>query len=662
MKAFLSSLCNKFFQPNWRPLWLFGVAIVVSIFAPEVSAQGIPGLGEFSLSSNFDDSNDTLKSVAEISALAIQIFTFISLFILSLVGDLVGTEFITSPEAMATLRPMWIFVRNLTNIGFVLMLVYLAFSNLFASFAGGNAPSSLWTVKDKLPKIILAVVAVNFSLLGFRLIIDAVNVGSTAIFGIADVQLEAQSATSVNEVLRNRTWNIIATPLNYQHVDQGGKYQLAPDDLTKKPRELCEDDFKRYVTDPETEKDTIFYLKRFEKWDEYDNKVLACTSFFSTINDLFCSTGSTTDNGCFFRIRDDLTENNLISSGDNTAQNLFMSFGVVFMKLERLPSLAADVNSILQVIDNTLFSLILAAAYVVVLLAFFVVLILRVVTLWLGLVFSPVLVAGAIMGFGGGGGPDIGSKIKTMLIVPIKVAAAFAISFVMLSGMIEFRPNGNEGLLEFGAALSNLAIDEYALLWQILTIVVFWQAAKWALKDTDADTVVNGILGGAEKIGGYLARSSTVEAQIFTIRDKKTGEAKGALGLSGVLQAPFAAIQRSQTDKSTKRRAAYQALGILPDNYTNQLQEFKNAITVNTDPADIESKVQSFLNSASITVSTNTGLKKFRDDVKKELESTLPGSYNQRTTDPMSIIHMPKNALNLYDNNNENAIFRRIRI
>lgn len=522
------------------------VLMVSGIFFLGFLALSDTTFAQFSFTPTAADSNDTLKGIAEFASLFIKILTFVNLLVLSLAGDLLGTEFITGDEAMAALRPMWVFVRNLTNIGFVVALVYLAFSNLFASF--GAESNSLWKIKEKLPRIIFAIIAVNFSLLGFRLMIDAVNVGTTAVLGIADVQLESQSSTSVDRILKNPTWSIIAEPddiADTSKYEKQGNAEGVPreNDQCELPDNLGE---KTYYSDT--------FRKKQDDPDKYKEKIVVCRSFLKDINQMFCPSEK---DQCFFKIKEDLTRSTFITASDSTAQNLFMSFGTVFMRLETLPALAADVKDILQVIDNTLFSLIMALAYGIVLVMLLIILVVRVVVLWLGMVFSPALVAGGIMGFGTG---SISEKLGlfTYLLAPIKIAAAFAVSFVMMSGLIEFRPHGKEGIFEFGAGLSALAVDEYAILWQIATIVVFWMAAKTAIKDIPfVDGISDKLLGGAERVGSFLARSATTEAQVFTV---ETDQGPKKIGLGGLLNAPARVVDLKESQKRSERGAVYQSL------------------------------------------------------------------------------------------------------
>ena len=561
------------------------IALFIGIFTIDtIWAQGI------GLNSGSSGTQDTLQSFGEFAAVFINIFTFLSLLVLRLAGDLIGTDFITGDEAWNTLLPMWRYVRNLTNIGFVLMLVYLAFTNMIGSLAGDSKPSWAWDIKSKLGPIIFAIIAINFSALLFRVAIDAVHMGSVAIFSIADDQLEAHSANSTFRVLNESKWRRVqihpddiastyledgSTPMYIEDVRGAATYDEKIEDKS------CSDLITNEKNSPsisgltyepnannlqlQGSNEVRFWWTSARAYDEADkryipdpNTVLICSSFAEQINAQFCPDGKD-DGQCFFRFKtENYGINEMIQPKNPTAQNLFMAFGTVFMRIEQLPSLAANIDNIFQVIDNTLFSAILSVAYVIALVALLIVLIVRVLILWLAIVFSPALLAATIMGIGGGGG-DIASKLTTYLLVPIKIAAAFAISFVMLAGMIEFRPAGSMGMFEFGPALSGLAVDEYAIMWQIATIVIFWMAAKWALKDTYESSIVDGIFKGAETVGGYLAKSATIENQMFTIRQKGGDGNTYDVTLAGMLKAPKEVFKRKMDALDDESYRYYQS-------------------------------------------------------------------------------------------------------
>lgn len=496
--------------------------------------------------------SDTLKGVAEIFGVLISILTFIALLMMKFFGQLLGTNLLTGPDAMQAITPMWVWVRNLTNILFVVVLVGLAFTNLYSSFSkegGGN-----WTIKEKLPKVIIALVAINFSLLGFRVVIDAINVGTVAILSIADSRLDTDNSELESAMIKDKTWVIVRkkvyTDLESEIQEYEGKVRGG---------DSCTAEHNTRITNGNTDKKL---LGKYDSSAGENGRYYLCRDFRSQVNDLFCngwqknyplSLDETNpedlkypdqdelDDDCLFILKKD-TFQTMLNPDDEPGQNLFMSFGTTFMHLERLPALGAQINSLNGVIMNTLFSAILGLAYLVALVAVFIALLARVIVMWIALVFSPLLIAAAIMGFGQGEAGKLSEKLITHLVMPLKIAAAFAVSFVMMSSMIEFGTVGQNDAFLFGPALSNLGIGEYGFMWQMATIVIFWMAAKWAVEGSLAHSITEKIFAGAQTLGETAARSATIDRQIFGVGTGKNGK---GFSMSNVMQMP-AALNRKR--------------------------------------------------------------------------------------------------------------------
>jgi len=496
--------------------------------------------------------NDVLKGFAQLLSVFVNLFTFLALLLLNYGGDLLGTEFLTASTPMEAIRPMWVIIRNLTNVGFVLVLLFLAFSNLFNFGDGGN-----WTIKEKLPKIIFALIAVNFSLLGFRVLIDAVHVGTITLLSIPQTALETKGSDSVEKLLKQGI-NGKGMRCGVSEETQNG----ADEDPREDPR----------------------------------NGEASCQYFYTRVNYLLCKDSFNADGSpsskdvlsqsdCLFKIElENLGNSNAKSM---TASNLFLAFGVFFQKLEQLPALAAELDSWTGVITNVLFSGILAMAYVVSLVAVFIALLFRMVVLWLAMVFSPLLVAAGIMGFGDKGG-DLGGKVVTNLIMPLKIAAAFAVSFIMISAMIDVIPQNSANFFKFGPALNQFSNNGYGLLWQITTVIVFWTAAFWAVKGSEGETIINHVKGAAEKAGGFVARAATIDRPIFTMPGKDGGERVKA-SMAGMLSMPMATVDKGISQQKEDRDKFLASMGLMDDGAVEagkELRELAKKIKDTTGKAD----------------------------------------------------------------------------
>ena len=447
--AFLEmSVGNKFLRNAW--LILGGGALVLwLVLTPEmVYAASSAGGGE------------TLKSFAATASLMIRFMVVLFLLLVQYGGDLLGTELITGDQIMEALLPMWRFFRNITNIGFVFVFLFLAASNLYASFAPEGKDS--WTIKEKLPKVIFAMIAVNFSLLMFRVAIDFVHVGTIGLLSISDQGIEQKN---INELLSVPT------------TEAGAR---------------CEAGQK--------EKDG----KECKPWREW-------------INGALCKDPKKKDEGAVCI----MTPEQLMPLEPATAtqKNIFLAFAVHFQHLEGLPILASQLGNLTDVSLNILFSFILSAAFIVAMVAVLIALIIRMVVLWFLMIVSPLLVASAILGLKMEGDADVSKHVMGNLVMPLKVAAAFSLSFVLISGMTgdDFQLMHQVEFVEAQSSVGQLlGPNMYGLLWKIATIVIFWMSVKWALKDSVGGAfITEKVMGAAESAGKFMVESATIDRPIF---------------------------------------------------------------------------------------------------------------------------------------------------
>lgn len=450
--------------------------------------------------------DEALNSVAQVMSVVIQVLTILALLLIQFGGDLLGTEFITGAAPMEAILPLWRFCRNVVNVGFVLMLLYLAFANLFGTLAGENS----WSIKEKLPKIIVAMIAVNFSLLAFRVILDAVHVGTVAILSISD---EAIAESDINNSL----------------------YKVYKNDVSKK----C---------DPESAES-----------QEKQN----CKSFAEWVNAMFCQGGDDPN------AKDALVCMNKeidMTGMNSTQKNLFLAFGSNFMNLEKLPLQPANEGGGFEgVVVAGLFSFIMGLAYLVALVAVFLALLSRVIVMWLVLIISPAIVGASIMGFGGAGG-DIAGRIIQNIIMPLKIALALSLSFVMISAMDMghgITVSNSVEIFKMGRGL-NLFSGEggslYSLMWKIATVVIFWQTAQWAIKESVVgDWIKEKVMGGALEVGKFALNAGVLDRQFLPV----PGAEGGTTSINALLDAPKTFANSMEQNARREREKDYVSMGLM---------------------------------------------------------------------------------------------------
>lgn len=169
----------------WNTLWnhrraLLLVTLMVSVMlVPTLvlaqSQQASPSQASAPITSpKTDDIADTIMSFANLMQSLLQRILWP---VLLLIGGLLKNDILFGAGMEDRLLAVWGVIRNLVNIAFVLVLLGIAFYNVMG--LGQN-----YHLKTKLPVFIIALIAVNFSFLGVKVVLDSINVVSTAIFAL----------------------------------------------------------------------------------------------------------------------------------------------------------------------------------------------------------------------------------------------------------------------------------------------------------------------------------------------------------------------------------------------------------------------------------------------------------------------------------------------
>ena len=133
------------------------------------------------------DAKETAETTEQTVATMLTIFMdFLNMLlwpILIVIGDLMDTKLILGPGMEERLLTIWVQVRNLVNVCFVLVLLAVALYNVMG-FGGGEGEMA---IKTALPKIALGLVLVNFTFVGGKIILDLTNVATTAMFALPEM-------------------------------------------------------------------------------------------------------------------------------------------------------------------------------------------------------------------------------------------------------------------------------------------------------------------------------------------------------------------------------------------------------------------------------------------------------------------------------------------
>jgi hypothetical protein len=125
---------------------------------------------------------DTMQGISQIGYVILQFASMLLWPVLVMIGSLLDNDLIFGGEMGARLLSVWVEIRNIVNVVFVLILLAIAVYNVLGlGEEGGGLPLAFKTV---LPKFVLALIAVNFSFLGVKVILDFTNVLTGAVFSL----------------------------------------------------------------------------------------------------------------------------------------------------------------------------------------------------------------------------------------------------------------------------------------------------------------------------------------------------------------------------------------------------------------------------------------------------------------------------------------------
>ena len=166
----------------------------VFVLADKISIDIVPAaLASGPGSDTSSEDSDDIQGIAKI----VQYLVMISWPALVIIGDLLDNSILfegvcaenqfdkTTGECASDnnaievrLRSIWVQIRNLVNIAFVLILLFIAAANVM-DLGGGEGGN--FAIKTILPKFVIALILVNFSFLFCKVILDASSVLTAAI-------------------------------------------------------------------------------------------------------------------------------------------------------------------------------------------------------------------------------------------------------------------------------------------------------------------------------------------------------------------------------------------------------------------------------------------------------------------------------------------------
>ena len=424
-----------------------------------------------------------------------------------MIGGLLNNELIFTNGMDQRLYDIWVQIRNIVNIVFVIVLVGIA----LYSVLGISSENSQYSIKTVLPKLIVGIIAVNFSFLGIKVILDATTVVTTAIFAIPNQTL---GTLQDMKVVDSSDKDVVEELCKKMYGSDG-----TVDDFNEKINDLMYKNFAATKPGVLNQRDKAATIKSAIEADKEGNLKAEFTDY-QKANKPICEAKNNklalTSNGEDFLSK---------FRSNNAALAMAINMGGILF-IDRSTGLSTG-SDIMQLAIGIVFSFALNVVYMFAFLTLFLVLIARLVVVWISLAFSPIIVLG--MTVPGMEKIDMFKKIQDSFVkhvtAPIVIAITMTIGWVMLSALSSLgletasAPGSVMGMAVPGIPLPGLETMQ-SLIAAICTAAVVWMGATSAAEGTYVDGVVKSVGGVLTKAGKFIGRAPFMYAPILPIQLK----------------------------------------------------------------------------------------------------------------------------------------------
>ncbi len=405
---------------------------------------------------------------AQIAVFLLKIMGALVMFMLYWMSDLMDNTFILDGSMGEKLQIIWIFVRNIVNVAFAIVLVVVAFINV----AGFGAGEGSYALKKFLPKMAIALIAVNFTFLAARVILDVNNVLTTAVFALPQSVPDMGAFTAEN-----------STPLK---MYKSYKCSFNKSEI---------DEMKKTATGKATGE--VAYVGGKSDTGVYQQGV-PIVSFFDVC------VAQVTGNSA-----EDFVE---IGSADQIRTNNFAwVLATRYQGIQNIAKVPLDAKDWEALLINAPFSFIFGIIYAVAYLAMFIVLIVRVIVLWICIALSPLaavqIAFPELLGEVKIGSSDIKTTFLDHAFVPLKMAIPMSIGFVMISQMslVGLGDFSKEIMLTGGEFTRDGSI--HRIMYGIASVALIWVGVFSATDKTMAKSMVDKIRTGVESTAKFVGKA-----------------------------------------------------------------------------------------------------------------------------------------------------------
>jgi hypothetical protein len=398
--------------------------------------------------------------------------------ILIMIGGLLDNSLLFGSGMEARLKEIWIPIRNLVNLIFVVGLVGIAIYNM-TSLADDNT-----SIKGLLPKLVLGIIAINFSFLGIKVFLDAINVATASVFALPDQVSEGLAQIEItNDPNESRLFCLaIAGKASSSSIYWNNSGELRAYQL-------------------KVAKNQAMYFFGIKTEAECDSNEACKQKADSYFKNGLCDGFELSDEGNkFFQ--------------QFGGQNVALAMAIELGQIMYYQDVDVSVENVEKVLVSIIISLILYAIYAVTFIALFVVLLARLIVLWVIIAVSPIIILASAI-------PAIGSKISSLssakdtfiqnAIAPLIISISMTIGWIMLKAMKSVESVGSESLgAVFDSTDGALPIVGLTTMQDVIVgigvIAITWVAISSAMSKTIAKGVTDTMFGMLKSAGSMIAK------------------------------------------------------------------------------------------------------------------------------------------------------------
>ncbi len=478
--------------------------------------------------------NNIIVGLATILAVILKAISLLLWPLIMFAGGLMKSDFLYTGAIDIKLTEMWIQVRNLVNIIYVILLLAVALYNVL----GLGETVDFLEIKKALPKIILGLLLVNFSYLGVKVVLDVVNVGTTFAFSIprTDPALNIETQKTLIAAGKNfcNTFSsdgasAISSQISNDPAMKAAAYSKCDSDFSKDAAKAasCKSDIDKGATSP------------------------AIGSKYICVEDKTPGAAPGT-----------LVPSEALKTllSDFTPDSALMIIAMKFMKMQDLGSIAKQIQeqgvTVTNLTINMLFGVVMYLAYGVSFVTLTIVLFARAAILWMVIVFSPLIVLNMtfpnILESAGGGAGEFPKKVISTLIAPIIIGFVLSIGYILLSTLQNINGGGVTALIS-DVPSSNLDTFQNLMI-AIGSIVFIWMGVEGASSGAIGGSVAGTVMQGAQSAGAWLAKAPFVYTPFFSIKSphETHGELVGLGTLSQALKIGKDSFEQKHLDEGRK--------------------------------------------------------------------------------------------------------------